>query len=97
MTLLLRRDRPGQQTKPNKEADLWWAVIRQAAFDLLHGHEQLALDAYEFLSQTGIWMLIDNFGMPEDQAVSEIADLVRRYNVRAERNLPVSRVARHGG
>ncbi len=74
---------------PPPELCLWWQVIRRAAFDILHGHEQSALDAYEFLSQTGIWMLMDHFEMDEDRAVSEIAGLVRRYNVRAKRNLPI--------
>lgn len=86
--LLLHKNPPNTKPLPG-ELLLWWGVIRRAAFDVLHGHEQSALDAYEFLSQTGIWMLIDHFELSEDRAIQEIAGLVRRYNVRAKRKLPI--------
>ena len=86
--ILLKQEAPGMATL-NPELVLWWNVIRRAAFDILHGQEQCALDAYEFLSQTGIWMLMDYFEFDEDRAIEEIASLVRRYNVRAKRDLPI--------
>ena len=89
MNLLLRSHPPGQMTKPTKEFYLWWAVVRQSARDIEHGHEQLALDAYEFLSHTGLWLLQYYFMLDESKAIEAVASLVRSYNVRAERNLPI--------
>ena|SRR6266511_2630526 len=82
-------------TKPTKEDLLWWAVIQQAAEDLDTGYEQLALDAYEFLSTTGLWLLIDHFMMDEDTVIKEISKLVRTYNVRSSRPLPIAGVESH--
>lgn len=89
IVIVLLHKRPPNNVRPTKELGLWWATIRRAAFDLVHGHEQQALDSYEFLSQTGIWMLMDYFDMTEDDAIQEIAGLVRRYNARAVRSLPI--------
>ena len=89
MNLLLRNHPPGQLTKPTKEFYLWWAVIQQAAKDIDTGHEQRALDAYEFLSTTGLWLLTSYFNIREDVAIEVIADVVRRYNARAVRPLPI--------
>ena len=87
--MLLLHKRPPNNVRPTAEAGMWWAVIRQSAWDICHGHEQLALDSYEFLSTTGLWMLTSYFFCTEDEAIHEIAGLVRRYNARAKRPLPI--------
>jgi hypothetical protein len=66
---------------------LWWAAIRQAAQDIETGYEQQAIDAWEFLSSTGLWLLMEHFDMKEKDAVEAIADLVRRYHARTGRCL----------
>ena len=91
MNLLLRRN-PPLYIQPTSEEYLWWAVLRQAAKDIRYGHEQQALDAYEFLSSTGLWMLQFYFRQSEDRAINAIASLVRRYNARTIRPLPIRRV-----
>src|SRR3990167_7546788 len=91
MNLLLRRN-PPLYIKPTGEEYLLWAVLRQAAHDIRRGHEQQALDAYEFLSSTGLWMLQYYFMQTEDRSINAIASLVRRYNARAIRPLPIRRL-----
>lgn len=89
MNILFLKSPKNKKLQP--EQKLWWSVIRQAADDIETGYEQQALDAYEFLSSTGLWMLIETFGVDEDKAIEAIANLVRSYNGRADRPLPVGR------
>ena len=90
MSYLLKK-RPPKNRLPAPELRLWWGILRQAGRDIERGSEQEALDAYEFLSSTGLWMLTTYFNLRESVAIEAIAKLVRTYNVRHDKPL-VSRV-----
>ena len=87
-SFLLRRDPSKIKNPLTGEQRLWWAVIRQAAKDIMYGNEQEALDGYDFLKSSGLWLLIYQFDIKEDRAVQEIASLVKRYGARTGRPLP---------
>lgn len=59
---------------------LWWAVIRQSAHDLRFAHKSVALDALEFLKETGLWLTQDMFGIPEEEYKHEVARIVLARN-----------------
>jgi len=65
-------------------ANLWRGVIRQALWDVEHGHHSLALDGLDFLRSTGLWL--DTI-LP----VSSAGDLSRRIARSISR-----RIARNG-
>jgi hypothetical protein len=83
------KQKPPRRLSPyTPEEVLWWHVLRQAARDLVIGSEQDALDSYDFLRSTGLWMLMDHFNLTEDEAVTGIAGLVQQYIARTGRELP---------
>lgn len=59
---------------------LWWAVIRQSARDVRYSHKSQALDALEFLKETGLWLSQDMFSIPEDEYKHEVARVVLARN-----------------
>lgn len=63
--------------------------MRQAAKDVLTSHESEALDAREFLTTTGVWLLVNLVGIPLDAALEETARLVRqRWGNRGNEKTP---------
>lgn len=55
---------------------LWWAVIRAAAHDLRYSHASCALDALEFLRDTGVWLLTELFLVDVGEARRGVVSLV---------------------
>lgn len=73
------------------EAKLWYAAIRQAITDLLHGHDGLAIDAVEFLDSTGAWLAWKLWGVPEHQTRQEVGRLLEQRNRERGYSLKVKR------
>lgn len=80
---------PPYVDKATGEAALWWAVIKQAAYDLRFGNESLALDALEFLRESGQWICLTLFGIPREEYRLEITGLVLRRNRHLGTELPI--------
>lgn len=59
---------------------LWWAVLRQSGDDLRWAHKQLAIDALEFLRDTGQWLLENLFLVSPNETQTEIVVLIERRN-----------------
>ena len=68
---------------------LWGAVIRQAKHDLARADESTALDALEFLRDTGAW-LVDELALSDSETLrEEIVRIVLERNRRTGKELPV--------
>lgn len=61
----------------SKEQRLWWAIVRQAARDVVRGHESLAWDGAEFLATTGAWLLDTFFGVAQTKTKQELVRLMK--------------------
>lgn len=59
---------------------MWWAVVQQSAHDLRFAHRSLALDALEFLRDTGVWLGESLFSIPAKEMREEIVLLILRRN-----------------
>lgn len=86
---LLARNPPHAPEDPKGEPALWWAVLRQSAHDLRFGHESHAIDALEFLRDTGQWLASEFFGVERDAYQREVAALVFRRNRETGKPLPI--------
>ena len=60
-----------------KEARVWWAVLRQAAHDVVHGDRTEAWDGAEFLRYTGWWLAESLFNIPYEDTQKELLKLMR--------------------
>ena len=60
------------------EASLWWAVIRQSAKDVLTLEESEALDAAEFLKDSGAYLVEALFAIPPEETRKELAHLIKK-------------------
>ena len=69
-----------EKGKPAGELALWWGVIRQACRDLRKGHHQQALDALEFLRDTGQWLAVTFYEIDPVDYQQGIAMLVMMRN-----------------
>ena len=69
-----------ENKQPTGELNLWWAVIRQAAGDLRYANRSVALDALEFLRNSGVYLLSWLYGISTRDSQLEIAGLVHRRN-----------------
>ena len=63
---------------PEGEARLWWAVIRQAARDVLNLRESMAMDAAEYLRYSGAYLVEALFAIPVEETNKELARLITR-------------------
>lgn len=78
------------KTPPNNETTgppaLWWAVIQQAASDLRHADESLALDALRFLKEDGLFLANNMFLIPLTEYREAVTSLVTdRHRVMTKR------------
>lgn len=60
------------------DAALWWAVVVQAARDVLTLRESEALDAGEFIKDSGCYLLEALYGVPVEHTRAELARLILR-------------------
>ncbi len=60
------------------EARLWWAVVRQAAHDVLKLPESEALDAAEYIKDSGSHLVEALFAVPVSETRKELARLITR-------------------
>lgn len=77
---LLKGQPPYGYRSADGHTRLWWAVIRQSAHDLRYSHKSEALDALDFLKETGLWLSQDMFGIPEEEYQREVARVVLARN-----------------
>ena len=80
--------------KAQPELMIWWAVTRQAAWDLVFHDESIALDALEFLRSTGKWIAVDLFGIPNDGYERGVIDLIELRAARTGQRLPIELLRR---
>ena len=74
------------------EVLLWWAVVRQAAHDVVcNTSESVAFDAAEWLKDSGAPLLEGLFGIPEETTRAELARLIKRSTALARlvKNYPL--------
>lgn len=57
---------------------LWWAVVWQSALDVLTLPESEALDAAEFLKDTGAYLVYCLFAIPVEETRKELARLMKK-------------------
>jgi hypothetical protein len=69
-----------QKETAQPEAKLWWAVVRQAAWDLRYANRSRALDALEFLRDSGAYLISWLFSVPVEQTIEEVGSLVLSRN-----------------
>lgn len=60
------------------DALLWWAVVVQAAHDVLSKSETTALDAGEWLKDSGAHLVEALYGIPVTQTREALARLIQR-------------------
>lgn len=87
---LLAKRPPGNKKPPTGELRLWWSAIRRAARDLRYGHESEAIDALEFLKDTGLWLTTTLFHVEARVYQLGVAALVAARNRETCRELPIN-------
>lgn len=77
---LLGRHYPGWEKGKPGDLSLWWGVIHQACHDLRYGHRQVGLDALDFLTGTGHWLVVELYGIDPHEYKMEVTRLLMERN-----------------
>ena len=62
----------------SSEAKLWWAVVRQAAWDVWRAPQPVAWDAADFLRSSGAHLVHALFGVEVEVTRAELVKLMRK-------------------